>query len=99
MADIRVLVACGAGVATSTVIAERVRDLIREAGHNPKVEQVKVVEVAKRAADYDLVVASTQPPKGLTTPFVSAVGYLTGIGEEALDDKIRDIVRGIAGEG
>lgn len=96
--EIRVLIACGAGVATSTVIADRVKTILVNEGFRPKIEQTKVVEVSKRARDFDLVVASTQAPAGLTIPFISAVSYLTGLNQESTDRAILDAAHRISGE-
>lgn len=96
MDQYKVLIACGSGIATSTVIANRVRDLLKENGYNAKVEQVKVVEVEKMAAQYDLIVASTQIPKTVTTPYVFAINYLTGVNKEGTDKEILDKMQVIA---
>ncbi len=96
MDQYKVLIACGSGIATSTVIANRVRDLLKENGYNAKVEQVKVVEVEKMASQFDLIVASTQIPKTVTTPYVFAINYLTGVNKEGTDKEILDKMQIIA---
>ncbi len=84
----RILIACGSGIATSTLIADRVKTLCKTQGIDVLVEQVKIVEVLDKAADFDLVVASTRIPSAVTVPAVSAVSYLTGIGTEKTDKEI-----------
>jgi len=84
----RILVACGTGIATSTVIADKVKEVCTKAGFEVHVEQVKVVELAGKAADFDLVVASTKVPGSVKIPSVSGVSYLTGIGTEKTDAEI-----------
>jgi PTS system galactitol-specific IIB component len=84
----RILVACGTGIATSTVIACRVKDICAKAGIDVLVEQTKVVEVIGKAADFDLIVSSTRIPASVKTPSVSGVSYLTGIGTEKTDAEI-----------
>ena len=96
MKTYKILIAGGSGIATSTVIANRVKDLVSDAGYDVKVEQVKVVEVEKLAADFDLIVASTQIPQTITTPYVFAINYLTGINKEATDKEILDKMSTIA---
>lgn len=92
----KVLIACGSGVATSTVIANRVKVLLEENHYNVKVEQVKVVEVEKMAPDFDLIVASTQIPSTVETPYVFAINYLTGVNKEGTDKEILDRMKEIA---
>ena len=53
----KILIACGSGIATSTVIADRVRKLCKNHGFDVRVEQVKIVEVLAKAKDFDLIVA------------------------------------------
>ena len=83
MKEYRVLVACGSGIATSTVIATRVRELLEDNGYSCKVEQRKITEVEGLAPDYDTV----------KTPAVFAINYLTGMNKEATDAEILKIVK------
>ncbi|MDR2553625.1 MAG: PTS galactitol transporter subunit IIB, partial [Treponema sp.] len=41
----RILIACGTGIATSTVIADRVKRVCEEAGFKVNIQQTKVVQV------------------------------------------------------
>lgn len=84
----RILIACGGGVATSTVIANRVIELCKAAGIDILIEQVKIVEVTAKANDFDLIVASTKVPSSVRVPSVSGVSYLTGIGTDKTDKEI-----------
>lgn len=96
MNQYKVLIACGSGIATSTVIANRVKELLEKNGYQVKVDQVKVVEVEKMAPQYDLIVASTQIPKSITTPYVFAINYLTGVNKEGTDREILDRMQEIS---
>lgn len=93
---LRILVACGSGIATSTVIANRVKEICADAGYAVDVTQTKVVEVEGKADDYDLIVASTQVPSTVKTPHVRAIAYLTGVGKEKCDKEILEKVKEIA---
>lgn len=90
MKTYHILVACGSGIATSTVISNRVRKICEDAGIKIIIKQVKVVEVENIANDFDLIVASTRVPNTVKTPFVFAINYLTGINVEATDKEILD---------
>ena len=72
MKTYKILVACGSGVATSTVIADRVKKLCESNGFKVNVQQVKVVQVENMCKDFDLIVASTKIPDTITTPYVFA---------------------------
>lgn len=76
----RVLIVCGTGVATSTVVADRVRRHLDQRGIDATVDQTKVTELHRGAAGYDVVVATTQVPSGVTAPVVKGLPFLTGVG-------------------
>ncbi|MDR1389751.1 MAG: PTS sugar transporter subunit IIB [Treponema sp.] len=84
----RILVACGTGIATSTVIADRIKTICEKAGFKVNVDQCKVTQVEGLASSFDLIVASTQIPKTVTTPYIPGLSYLTGINREATDEAI-----------
>ncbi|WP_213951570.1 PTS sugar transporter subunit IIB [Tepidanaerobacter syntrophicus] len=96
MKEYKILVACGTGIATSTVIADRVKKLCESNGFKVKIQQAKVVEVPNLSKDYDLIVASTQIPSNVKTPYVFAINYLTGINTEAVDKEIIEKLKQIA---
>jgi len=81
-----VLVACGTGIATSTVVAERVKKLLEDNGIKADVIQCKIAEVASKGAD--LLVTTSILPRTYSFPVVNAMGYLTGIGTEKIDNEI-----------
>ena len=97
MKTYKILVACGSGVATSTVIADRVKSLCEENGFNVNVQQVKVVQVENMSKDFDLIVASTKIPDTVTTPYVFAINYLTGVNREKTDSDVIEKLKKIAG--
>nr|WP_234978483.1 PTS sugar transporter subunit IIB [Bacillus tuaregi] len=85
-----VLVACGAGIATSTVVCNKVENLLKENNVNAEVVQCKIAEVKSRQAGADLIVSTTILPTTYDIPAIIATAYITGIGMEALDKKILD---------
>jgi galactitol PTS system EIIB component len=92
MKKFRVLISCGSGIATSTVIANRVKEICEQNGFGVNIEQVKIVEVENRAKEFDLIVSSAQVPTGVKTPSVMAINYLTGLNKEQTDKQIIDIL-------
>ncbi|KHD84713.1 PTS sugar transporter subunit IIB [Heyndrickxia ginsengihumi] len=83
-----IIVACGAGIATSTVVCERVEKLLKENNVNAEVVQCKISEVASRQEGADLIISTTILPTTYNIPSLIATSYITGIGMEALDKKI-----------
>lgn len=96
MKKFRILISCGSGIATSTVIANRVKEITEKSGYSVHVEQVKIVEVEKRAPEFDLIVSSAQVPSTVKTPSVMAINYLTGLNKEQTDKQILEILGGLS---
>lgn len=88
MAKKKVLVACGTGIATSTVVVNKVENLIKEHGLNAEVEQIKISEAKSKQEGADLIVTTTMLPRKYDIPTITVTGYVTGIGIEELDAKI-----------
>ena len=79
----RILVACGNGIATSTVVATKVRQFLVEQGIQAETTQTKLMEVPGRVQGYDLLVTTGQF-EGQTgdVPVVKGMPILTGIGAD-----------------
>lgn len=84
----KILVACGAGIATSTVVANRVEELIKDNKLDAIIEQCKITEVKSKQSDADLIVSTTILPTKYEIPAVIATAYISGIGMDKLDEKI-----------
>lgn len=78
----RVLIICGTGIATSTVVASKVRDHLQEVGIQASVDQGKVMDLLRGDIEADLIVATTDVPDTVTVPVVRAIALLTGFGED-----------------
>lgn len=86
----KVLVICGTGVATSTVVASSIREHCAAEGIDVEVTQGKVMDLVGGAPDVDLVVATTEVPASVGVPVVAGLPFLTGVGKEAaLDEVVR----------
>jgi len=91
----RILVACGQGVATSTMVLGRLKGAMEKRGLDGKytVVQCKVLEILSKADGFDFVIATAQMPPGLKIPGVNGVPILTGIGVEKVYDQIAELIR------
>lgn len=87
----KVLVACGNGIATSTVVAEKIREACKENNIEVSVTQCKLLEVESKANDFDLLVTSGMFSGGeVKVPVIGAISLLTGVGEEETMQEIID---------
>jgi PTS system galactitol-specific IIB component len=91
----RVLIACGTSIATATVVAEKVKEIAKEAGLAVSVAQCKAAEVRGRVATFNphIIVATTHVPGDLGIPVFSGVPFLSGIGMDELEAQIVEALK------
>ncbi len=85
--------ACGTGIATSTVIAAKIRELADSLGVPVDVRQIKVAEATSLEDQADLIVATTEVPSRIKVPVIRALPLLTGIGSQQVLDDIAAALR------
>lgn len=86
----KVLVVCGTGVATSTVVVSKVRDFLEAEGIDAQIQQGKVMDLVGSGVDADLIVSTTDVPDSVTIPVVRALSLITGMGQETTLREIAD---------
>ena len=79
MSQLKILVACGAGIATSTVVTDRVERLIKKHQIDAEVKQIKIAEAASQQHQADLIVSTTILPTTYQIPAIIATAYISGI--------------------
>jgi PTS system galactitol-specific IIB component len=90
----RVLVACGNGIATSTMVAMKIRDLLEKEKIECQVEQCKMLEIPSKADMYDLIVTTGKfEDSNVKTPIIGGIALLTGIGEEEVLEQIKNTLQ------
>ena len=88
----KVLVACGTGIATSTVVCVKIKDALKQAGVQAEVVQCKVAEISSKIDGASLVVTTTSYTHP-TVPVIRAISFLTGIGMDKDLQKIVEILK------
>lgn len=91
----RIASVCGAGLATSTWIASELSDRLAERGIEAEIEEMKVVDLALAASNFDLIVCASNLGQVYDVPMVVTTSLLTGIG---LDETIDEIVEVLTGD-
>ena len=89
-----VLSVCGTGGVTSGVVADKIREICKRNNINVEVHTAKALEVQSRieASHYDLVASATRV-KETTVPVINCMAFLSGVGEERLEEKIVDLLK------
>lgn len=89
----KVLVACGAGIATSTVVNQHIEQLLKDHGIKAELEQIRIAEAKSKQHGADLLISTTMLPTTYEIPSIVATSYITGIGKDATDQKVLDALR------
>lgn len=90
----RLLVACGAGIATSTVVMNRIEQLLKDNQIEADIQQIKIVEAKSLQKDADLIISTTILPTTYEIPAIVATSYITGLGMEEMDAQIIAVLKG-----
>ncbi len=88
----RVVIACGSGIATSTIMDAAVRDFLDTTGIKYQTVQCNILELGNYVEGADVIVSSTKISTDYGVPMVTGTAYITGIGEEELNAKILEIL-------
>ncbi len=89
----RVLVVCGTAIATSTVVAMKLQDILKKNGISAEIRRCMTSEAKTASRDVDLIVSTTQVPK-VAVPVVSGIPFITGIGTDKVIEEIVARLRG-----
>ena len=92
----RILILCATSIATSTAIAEKLKEAFRDSGLNVEITQGKGADYIPQAATlhekFDLVISTVDFPKDVKVNVVNGVPFITGIGEQEVIKKIFEIL-------
>lgn len=87
----KILVACGSGIATSTVARNKLEEDLQARGINMKeisMEQTSIPQIPSIASEYDVIVTTARYKEDVGVPIINGLAFLTGIGEDGAVDKI-----------
>lgn len=82
----KLLIMCGSGIATSTVVSGKVKQWLSDNNYSDKVQvfQSKVSEEVNRIDEYDIVISTTVVPDSIKDKVIMGLPLLTGMGIDAL---------------
>ena len=87
----RILVACGTGIATSTVVTLKLKEALKKAGIDAEVLQCKVSEISSKTG-IDLIVTTTTY-ENPNIPVFRSLAFLTGVGVDEEIAKIAELLK------
>lgn len=91
----KVLVVCGNGIASSSIMVAALQDHLDEVGLEAQIEKASLMDcTTERFNSMDLIVSSTAIDNpDVTTQVIVGVGLLTGIGEDEAFEEIDAALR------
>lgn len=92
---VKVLVACGAGIATSTVVMKKVEDLFARNEIPAEITQIKIAEASAKQDEADILISTTMLPTEYKIPAIKAMAFLTGINTEKVENEILEAVNSL----
>ena len=89
-----IMIICGAGHATSTVVRTKVESWLKKEGLTNEVEvmQSSISAQTKDIAEgkYDIVISTTQVPESIKDKVIMGLGLLTGFGTEQVFAQVKE---------
>lgn len=93
MSNLNIYVACGSGIATSTVAANKIEDIVKEIGISRyKINKISMTELPSVISSADVVFTTNRYKGEHEVPVMSVVPFITGIREEATKEKVRELL-------
>lgn len=89
----KIMVACGTGMATSTMIASKVREFLKHEKIDADVNQCQISELKHHDGKYDLFVTSMKLDAKFSTPIIVGTSFLIGMNEDKTKDEILKILK------
>ena len=90
----KVIVACGGGVATSTVLCEKIKEIARDNGVDVTLAQCTVNEIESHLDGADLIVTSVKVSRDYGIPMILALSYIIGMGQEETTEELLSVLKG-----
>lgn len=90
---IRIFVACGSGIATSSVACDTVANLCKAANIDAEISKGALLDIPHKQDSVDIVLTTAKFRGECTKPLISITSFITGIGEETTKQKVLAILR------
>ena len=88
----KILVACGTGMSTSTMIAHKLQEFLTEQGISATTAQCCLNEIPLNCNGMDLIVTSMRTNSDYGIPTLNGAALLTGINDDALKQQIKALL-------
>lgn len=86
----KIIVACGSGIATSTVALQKLKEGLEERGKLDQVQftQSSIPELSSVVEGHDLIVTTAQGGEEFSIPVINGMPLITGINADQVIDEV-----------
>lgn len=81
---VRIIVACGSGVATSTLAAQDIKAVAEELGIPFSIDKTSMTQLPSKVDQADLILTTNNFNGDLGKPQMSVMGFVTGLKKDKL---------------
>lgn len=92
MSKIKILVACGSGIATSTLAVSVVEELCKDNNIPADIIKSSMHEIESYASSVDVILTTNKFSKELGVPIVNVVAFISGINEEKVKEDVKNLL-------
>ena len=90
---LHILIACGSGIATSSIAQDAVEKTAKKAGIRIRVTKCAFPELPYKQKEADLVLTTANIRLSLEKPSLCVMGFVSGIGEDRLEKELTGMMR------
>lgn len=92
---IKGLVACGSGIATSTVAQEAIKKIMAEAGIDATLSKGNLTEIPQKQNSVDIIFVTSNYDQSVNVPIIKVFGLISGINKEKIKEEIIETCKNI----
>ncbi|MGM9531496.1 PTS sugar transporter subunit IIB [Intestinibacter sp.] len=96
METVKIMVACGSGVATSTIAQDAIKKIAAEENIAIKIYKGSLAEIPAMQKEVDVILTTANYRKQLEVPHMSVFGLVSGVNEEMTRKKLVSLLKEIA---
>lgn len=96
--QLKIVIACGSGVATSTLAARTVEEVCEASGIAASVATCSMRELLSCSENADLILTTNKYDKPLSKPVLSVTSFITGIGVEKTKKTLVELLQKVLSE-
>ncbi|SFC00760.1 PTS system, galactitol-specific IIB component [Streptococcus gallolyticus] len=97
MKPITILIACGSGIATSTLAADEVKAVCQAYGiNNYQIIKSSMQELQSALPNADVVLTTSVYRGTIEKPYLSVSAFITGINEDKTRQKLGELLQDVA---